>query len=119
MEPIDGEDLAARLARGALPLDEVLIVARQIAEALESAHDQGIVDRDLKPANIKVRADGTVKVLDFGSRRSRTFEPPQSRRHHGKKRIDVSRSLHVNEHPGSVALIAAVVWVINAPVVVS
>jgi serine/threonine-protein kinase len=66
MELVDGEDLAARIARGALPLDEMLVVGRQIAEALEAAHDHGIIHRDLKPANIKVRADGTVKVLDFG-----------------------------------------------------
>jgi serine/threonine-protein kinase len=66
MELVDGEELAARIARGALPLDEMLGVARQVAEALEAAHDQGIIHRDLKPANIKVRADGTVKVLDFG-----------------------------------------------------
>jgi serine/threonine-protein kinase len=49
-----------------LPLEDVLPIARQIAEALEAAHDHGIIHRDLKPANIKVRADGTVKVLDFG-----------------------------------------------------
>src|SRR5205823_8192505 len=56
-----------RIARaGALPLDEVVPIARQIAEALEAAHEQGIIHRDLKPANVKVRADGTVKVLDFG-----------------------------------------------------
>jgi Tol biopolymer transport system component len=53
-------------ARGGLPLDEALPIARQIAEALEEAHLHGIVHRDLKPANVKVRPDGTVKVLDFG-----------------------------------------------------
>ena len=66
MELIEGDDLSVLIARGPLPLDEVLTIARQIAEALEAAHDHGIIHRDLKPANIKVRADGTVKVLDFG-----------------------------------------------------
>src|SRR5262249_51364552 len=66
MELVEGEDLAERLARGAIPLDEALPIARQIAEALGAAHEQGIVHRDLKPANVKVRDDGTVKVLDFG-----------------------------------------------------
>jgi serine/threonine protein kinase len=66
MEFIDGEDLSARIARGALPIDEALPIAKQIAEALEAAHDRGIIHRDLKPANIKLRSDGTVKVLDFG-----------------------------------------------------
>jgi eukaryotic-like serine/threonine-protein kinase len=66
MEWADGEDLAERIARGPLPVDEALPIARQIAEALEAAHEQGIIHRDIKPANIKVKADGTVKVLDFG-----------------------------------------------------
>jgi serine/threonine protein kinase len=66
MELVEGPTLADRIAQGAIPVDEVLPIAKQIAEALEAAHEQGIIHRDLKPANIKVRADGTVKVLDFG-----------------------------------------------------
>jgi eukaryotic-like serine/threonine-protein kinase len=66
MELVEGEDLAQRIARGAMPLGEALPIARQVAEALEAAHEQGVIHRDLKPANIKVRPDGTVKVLDFG-----------------------------------------------------
>jgi eukaryotic-like serine/threonine-protein kinase len=66
MELVEGEDLAQRLVRGPIPVDEALPIARQISEALEAAHEQGIIHRDLKPANIKVRDDGTVKVLDFG-----------------------------------------------------
>jgi len=66
MELVDGPTLAERLASGPLPLDESLSVSRQIAEALEEAHEKGIVHRDLKPQNVKVTADGKVKVLDFG-----------------------------------------------------
>ena len=66
MELVEGDDLSQRLARGRIPLDEALPIARQLAEALAAAHEQGIIHRDLKPSNIKVRADGTVKVLDFG-----------------------------------------------------
>jgi eukaryotic-like serine/threonine-protein kinase len=66
MELVEGEDLSDRIARGPIPLDEALTLARQIAEALEAAHDAGVIHRDLKPANIKLRGDGTVKVLDFG-----------------------------------------------------
>ena len=66
MELVEGPTLAERIAQGAIPLDDALLIAGQIAEALEAAHEQGIIHRDLKPANIKVRADGTVKVLDFG-----------------------------------------------------
>src|SRR5262249_35290425 len=66
MELVDGEDLAQRLTRGPLPLEDALPLATQIADALEAAHERGIIHRDLKPANIKVRDDGVVKVLDFG-----------------------------------------------------
>ena len=66
MELVEGEDLSQRIARGGIPIDDALPIARQIAEALEAAHGQGIIHRDLKPANIKVRDDGAVKVLDFG-----------------------------------------------------
>jgi eukaryotic-like serine/threonine-protein kinase len=66
MELVDGEDLSDRIRRGAVPYDESIAIARQIADALQAAHDRGIVHRDLKPGNIKLRDDGTVKVLDFG-----------------------------------------------------
>jgi eukaryotic-like serine/threonine-protein kinase len=66
MELVEGPTLAERIAQGAIPLNEVLPIAKQIAEALEAAHEHGVIHRDLKPANIKVREDGTVKVLDFG-----------------------------------------------------
>jgi serine/threonine-protein kinase len=66
MELVGGPTLADRIAKGPIPADEALPIAKQIAEALEAAHAQGIVHRDLKPANVKVRADGAVKVLDFG-----------------------------------------------------
>jgi serine/threonine-protein kinase len=66
MELVEGETLAARLSRGALPLDEALSVAAQIAAGVEAAHDRGIIHRDLKPGNVMVQSDRTVKVLDFG-----------------------------------------------------
>src|SRR5260370_848112 len=61
MELVEGENL-----RGPLPLDEALNIARHIMEALEAAHEKGVVHRDLKPANIKITPEGMVKVLDFG-----------------------------------------------------
>ena len=66
MELVEGATLAVRIAEGPIPLDEALGIARQIVDALEAAHDKGIVHRDLKPGNVILKADGSVKVLDFG-----------------------------------------------------
>jgi Tol biopolymer transport system component len=66
MELVEGPTLADRLKEGRIPLEESLAVARQIADALEAAHEKGITHRDLKPGNIKIRPDGMVKLLDFG-----------------------------------------------------
>ena len=66
MELVEGPTLADRIVQGAIPADEALGIAMQIAEALEAAHGQNIVPRDLKPANIKLRPAGTVNVPDYG-----------------------------------------------------
>ncbi|MGH8496365.1 MAG: protein kinase domain-containing protein, partial [Gammaproteobacteria bacterium] len=66
LELVEGETLAERIARGPIPLTEALEIAQQIAAALDAAHEHGVVHRDLKPGNVKLRPDGTVKLLDFG-----------------------------------------------------
>ena len=66
MELVEGGTLASRLALGPVPVEQALRIALQLAEALEAAHDAGILHRDLKPANVSLTPDGSVKVLDFG-----------------------------------------------------
>ena len=70
MELVEGPTLADRLAEGPIPVDDALVIAKQIAEALEAAHERGVVHRDLKPSNIKVRPDGTVKGPGLRARES-------------------------------------------------
>ena len=66
IELIGGETLGGRIAQGPIPLGDALRIAGQIADALHEAHEKGVTHRDLKPDNVKIRPDGTVKVLDFG-----------------------------------------------------
>jgi serine/threonine-protein kinase len=77
MELLQGEDLADRLERGALPVDDAIEIARQTGSALQAAHDAGIVHRDLKPENIFItekHGRDFVKVLDFGISKIKTPE---------------------------------------------
>jgi serine/threonine protein kinase len=75
LELIEGETLAERIKTGPIPVEESLKLALQIAEALEAAHEKGVIHRDLKPANIKVTSDGKVKVLDFGLAKAFAGDP--------------------------------------------
>ncbi len=76
LELVEGETLAERIQKGAIPLEESLKIALQIAEALEAAHEKGIIHRDLKPANVKLTPGGKVKVLDFGLAKALEDETP-------------------------------------------
>ncbi len=77
LELVLGETLAVRLSRGAMPIDEAVHVACQIARAMEAAHDAGVIHRDLKPANIVLDDAGAVKVLDFGLAKLADARPDQ------------------------------------------
>ena len=78
MELIQGDELAQRLQRGPIPVEQALRIGLQIAEGLEAAHESGIIHRDLKPANIKLTAEGDVKILDFGL--AKALDDPRSER---------------------------------------
>jgi len=78
MELVEGETLADRISQGPIPATEALTLCHQIAEALEAAHEKGVIHRDLKPANIKVDPEGRVKVLDFGLAKAFADEVPES-----------------------------------------
>jgi len=78
MELIDGATLEEKLKDGPLPVEDALRLALQIAQALEAAHDRGVVHRDLKPANVMVTSDGLVKVLDFGLAKAFSEDPDQA-----------------------------------------
>lgn len=66
LELVEGETLAERIKKGPIAVEECIVIGRQIADALEAAHEHGIMHRDLKPGNVKIKPDGTVKVIDFG-----------------------------------------------------
>jgi serine/threonine-protein kinase len=76
MELVPGENLAERIKRdGAVPVEEALVISKQIAEALEAAHEKNIIHRDLKPANVKLTPEGKVKVLDLGLAKAFAEDP--------------------------------------------
>jgi serine/threonine protein kinase/Tol biopolymer transport system component len=78
MELVGGETLGERIKRGAVPIEEALSIAKEIAEGLEGAHEKGIIHRDLKPANVKIALDGKVKILDFGLAKAYESDPANS-----------------------------------------
>ena len=106
MELVEGEDLSTRIARGAIPVPEALPMALQIAEALEAAHEKGVVHRDLKPANVKLTEEGQIKVLDFGLAKALAPDPISGE---GLNK-DLSMSPTLTAH----ATAAGVIWLVQS-----
>jgi eukaryotic-like serine/threonine-protein kinase len=77
LELVEGETLAERIARSPIPVEEALDITTHICEALEAAHEKGVIHRDLKPANVKITPEGKVKVLDFGLAKALEPTPQQ------------------------------------------
>ena len=78
LQLIEGPTLAERIAQGAIPVEDALMIALQIAEGVEAAHEKGVIHRDLKPANIKITPEGQVKILDFGLAKALEGETPSA-----------------------------------------
>jgi serine/threonine-protein kinase len=104
MELVEGPTLADRIAHGPIAIDEALPIAKQIALALEAAHERGIIHRDLKPANIKVRADAMVKVLDFGLAKALDVGSDGSGAAHGPGALSMSPTLSLHATQAGVIL---------------
>jgi eukaryotic-like serine/threonine-protein kinase len=100
MEYVPGESLAARLARGPVPVEAALAIASAVADALGEAHQHGVIHRDLKPANIQLTREGAPKILDFGVARSRADE---SARQHESPDDPASQAGRVVGTPGYMA----------------
>jgi eukaryotic-like serine/threonine-protein kinase len=100
MELVEGATLAERIAQGPIALEEAVMLARQIVDGMEYAHERGIIHRDLKPANIKVTPDGQVKILDFGLAKALGAC-------RGEVRAEVSRHGFIDKH---VEIVEVMAW---------
>ena len=96
LELVDGPTLADRIAQGSISLEDALTIGRQIAEALDAAHEKGIIHRDVKPANIKIADNGRVKVLDFGL--ARVWDGAPQVRPVGVAEADLDRYRRADDH---------------------